>query len=134
EFDDDKAREMDKKTLVQMRRGGIYDHIGGGFHRYSTDQRWLLPHFEKMLHDQAMLLMAYSEAWKSLGNPLFKQTAQEIFAYLLRDMQDENGAFYSAEDADSEGAEGAFYVWTQDEIEDVLDSDDADLAIDIFNI
>lgn len=133
EFNDNEADAMVEKTLLQMAQGGIYDHIGGGFHRYSTDRQWLVPHFEKMLHDQAMLLMAYSEAWKSIGNPLFKQTAKEIVSYLMRDMQGEGGAFYSAEDADSEDREGAFYVWTQDEIEDALSPDDAELAVDIFN-
>jgi uncharacterized protein YyaL (SSP411 family) len=133
-FDDKKANDMAGKTLVSMANGGIFDQLAGGFHRYSTDRRWLLPHFEKMLYDQAMHLLAYSEAWQSLRNPLFKRTAQGVASYLLRDLQDEGGAFYSAEDADSEGGEGAFYLWTVDEIRDALPSDDAKLAIEIFNL
>jgi uncharacterized protein len=122
---DKKALAIVEKTLVEMSRGGIYDHIGFGFHRYSTDQEWLLPHFEKMLYDQAMLILAYSEAWQATKNPDFAKTAREIIAYVLRDMTDENGGFYSAEDADSDGEEGKFYVWTQDEIERILGEDAA---------
>ncbi len=133
-FHDEKAKEMAEKTLLNMTNGGIFDQLGGGFHRYSTDRRWLVPHFEKMLYDQAMHLLAYCEAWQLLKNPLFKRTAQGIAAYLLRDLQDEGGAFYSAEDADSEGREGTFYLWTLDEIREALPPDDAELAIDIFNI
>jgi uncharacterized protein YyaL (SSP411 family) len=133
-FDDERARTMAEKTLINMRHGGLFDHIGGGFHRYSTDAHWLLPHFEKMLYDQAMHLIAYSEAYQALGNPLFRQTDDEIATYLLRDMQHEGGAFYSAEDADSEGKEGTFYVWSMDEVREVLSAEDAVLAIEIFTI
>ena len=109
------ALEMVEKTLTAMRLGGIWDHVGFGFHRYSTDKNWLLPHFEKMLYDQAMISMAYLEAYQITKNPLFARTAEEIFTYVQRDMSSSEGAFFSAEDADSEGEEGKFYVWTVDE-------------------
>ncbi|MCP4311694.1 MAG: thioredoxin domain-containing protein, partial [Bacteroidetes bacterium] len=117
-----------------MQNGGIYDHIGFGFHRYSTDAHWLVPHFEKMLYDQAMLAMAYIEAYQATGNKEFEETAKEIFTYVLRDMTDQKGGFYSAEDADSEGVEGKFYVWTEDEIRQVLKGEEADLIINVYNI
>jgi len=114
------AIAMVEKTLIAMQRGGIHDQLGGGFHRYSTDADWLVPHFEKMLYDQAMLMMAYAEGWLATGNDSFAATARDIAEYLLRDMHDAGGAFYSAEDADSEGEEGKFYVWTADEIRATL--------------
>ena len=129
-----KALEMVEKTLQAMRRGGIYDHIGFGFHRYSTDQRWLVPHFEKMLYDQAMLAMAYIETFQATGKEEYAQTAREIFTYVLRDMTAAGGGFYSAEDADSEGEEGKFYLWTYDEIKRILAPEEADLFIKVFNI
>ncbi len=128
-----RALEMVEKTLQAMRRGGIYDHVGFGFHRYSTDAEWLVPHFEKMLYDQAMLAMVYTEAYQATGKPEYAKTAQEIFTYVLRDMTAPNGGFYSAEDADSEGVEGKFYVWNFEEIDRVLDPDEADLAKRVFN-
>ncbi len=128
------ALEMVEKTLQAMRSGGIYDHLGFGYHRYSTDSRWLVPHFEKMLYDQAMLAMAYTEAYQATGKSQFAQTAQEIFTYVLRDMTAPNGGFYSAEDADSEGVEGKFYVWNAEEINHVLEADEADLIKRAFNI
>ncbi|MEQ8524523.1 thioredoxin domain-containing protein [Gracilimonas sp.] len=125
--------EMVTSTLEKMRLGGIWDHIGFGFHRYSTDQEWLLPHFEKMLYDQALLMMAYTEGWQATGNSLFKQTVYEIGEYIERDLLHPEGGFYSAEDADSEGEEGKFYIWEKNEIESVL-SDDSQKFIDHFNI
>ena len=112
--------EMVEKTLVSMRRGGVFDHVGYGFHRYSTDARWLVPHFEKMLYDQALLAMAYTELWQVTGDDAHRRVALEIYEYVARDLTDAEGGFYSAEDADSEGREGAFYVWTRDEFDEVM--------------
>jgi len=131
---DEKALRMVVKTLQSMQDGGIYDHIGFGFHRYSTDSHWLVPHFEKMLYDQAMLAMAYIEAYQATGKKELRETAKKIFTYVLRDMTDQKGGFYSAEDADSEGVEGKFYVWTEDEIRKVLKGEEADLIINVFNV
>jgi len=131
---DEKALRMVVKTLQSMQEGGIYDHIGFGFHRYSTDSHWLVPHFEKMLYDQAMLAMAYIEAYQATGKKELRETAKKIFTYVLRDMTDSKGGFYSAEDADSEGVEGKFYVWTEDEIRKVLKGEEADLIINVYNI
>ncbi len=129
-----KALEMVVRTLSAMRCGGIYDHVGFGFHRYSTDERWLVPHFEKMLYDQALLAMAYTEAYQATAVEFFKRTACEIFAYVLRDMKSRSGAFYSAEDADSEGEEGKFYFWTQDEIRGLLGPSEAELIMKVFQV
>jgi uncharacterized protein YyaL (SSP411 family) len=129
-----KALEMVEKTLIEMRRGGIYDHIGFGFARYSTDQHWLVPHFEKMLYDQAMLVMAYTETYLATKKKFYKETAKEILEYVLRDMTHPEGGFYSAEDADSEGEEGKFYLWDADELRNVLDKSESDFAIKVFNI
>lgn len=131
---EERALEMAEKTLTEMRRGGIFDHIGFGFHRYSTDRKWLVPHFEKMLYDQALLAIAYTEAWQAGGRPEFRQTAEEVLTYALRELRDENGGFYSAEDADSEGVEGKFYVWSIPEIRRILPAAEAELAIEIFNL
>ncbi len=114
------ALEMVEKTLEAMRRGGIFDHVGFGFHRYSVDERWLVPHFEKMLYDQALLAMAYTEAFQATGKAFHGRVAREILAYVLRDMRSEDGAFFSAEDADSEGREGRFYVWRPGQVREVL--------------
>jgi uncharacterized protein YyaL (SSP411 family) len=129
-----KALYMVEKTLQEIRLGGIYDHIGYGFHRYSTDSQWLVPHFEKMLYDQAMLAMAYTETYQATGKVEYSQTAHEIFAYVLRDMAAPEGIFYSAEDADSEGTEGKFYVWGRGEINHILSAEEADLAFKVFHI
>jgi uncharacterized protein YyaL (SSP411 family) len=127
------ALQMVEKTLQEMRQGGIYDHIGFGFHRYSSDSKWLLPHFEKMLYDQAMLTIAYIEAFQATGKEEYAQTAQEVLGYVLRDMTHPDGGFYSAEDADSEGEEGKFYVWTLQEIQEVLGKKEGEFFAKIFN-
>ncbi|MHC4645205.1 MAG: thioredoxin domain-containing protein [Planctomycetota bacterium] len=122
---DEKALAMVEATLDAMAKGGIYDHIGGGFHRYSTDAQWLVPHFEKMLYDQALLGMIYVQAYQATGKKTYARVAREVFDYVLRDMTDAEGGFYSAEDADSEGEEGLFYVWQPNQIEDILGEKEA---------
>lgn len=129
-----KALQMVEKTLHEMRLGGIFDQVGFGFHRYSTDAQWLLPHFEKMLYDQAMLAMAYIEAFQATAKEEYAQTAREIFTYVLRDMTSPEGGFYSAEDADSEGEEGLFYLWTPEEIKEALGDEDATWIIQTFQV
>lgn len=131
---DPAALDMVEATLQSMRRGGIYDHVGYGFHRYSTDADWLVPHFEKMLYDQAMLAMAYIEAYQATGKEQYARTAEEIFSYVLRDMTSPRGGFYSAEDADSEGEEGKFYVWKLEEIRGLLDENEAGLFTALYNV
>ncbi len=126
---DEQALTMVETTLRMMRQGGVYDQIGFGFHRYSTDQRWKLPHFEKMLYDQAMLSMAYTETYQATDDEFYQDIAREILTYVLRDMTDPRGGFYSAEDADSEGEEGIFYFWTTEELRELLPADDANLVI-----
>ena len=128
----EQALAMVEKTLQEMRLGGIYDHVGYGFHRYSTDPKWLVPHFEKMLYDQALLAIAYTEAYQATKNELYKTTVKEILEYVSRDMLSKKGGFYSAEDADSEGEEGKFYLWTVDEVKELF-KEDAALILDIFN-
>jgi len=146
-----RALEIVEHTLTQMARGGMYDHIGGGFHRYSTDQQWQIPHFEKMLYDQAILSRTYLEAYQITKNNFYAQVAREIFDYVLRDMQYEQGGFYSAEDADSldpdeytgitidpgqshEKKEGAFFLWRYDEIVQILGEEDAKIFNYYFGI
>ncbi|KAB2960104.1 MAG: DUF255 domain-containing protein [Candidatus Methylomirabilis oxygeniifera] len=119
------ALQMVRTTLDAMARGGIYDQIGGGFARYSTDERWLIPHFEKMLYDNALLARTYLEAFQVAGDPSYRQIATELLDYILREMTALEGGFYSATDADSEGVEGKFYVWTPAEIEAILGQEEA---------
>jgi uncharacterized protein YyaL (SSP411 family) len=128
------ALAMAEKTLEAMRRGGIFDHLGFGFHRYSTDAEWLVPHFEKMLYDQALLAEVYAEAFAATGRIEFKRTAVEVADYVLRDLLSPVGGFYTAEDADSEGEEGKFYVWTMDELHEALDPEEAELAVRNYHL
>ena len=130
---DPAALEMVEKTLDAMRAGGIWDHVGYGLHRYSTDPNWLAPHFEKMLYDQALLVMANVEAYQATGKARYRQSAKEIITYVLRDMTSKEGAFYSAEDADSEGHEGKFYIWKSVEIKKILGEQEGDLFIKVFS-
>jgi len=131
---DTQALQMVEKTLDAMAKGGIYDHIGGGIHRYATDERWLVPHFEKMLYDQALVSKVYLQAYQATGNKKYAATAREIFDYVLRDMTDPDGGFYSAEDADSEGKEGVFYVWDPKQINSILDKDEAEIFTAYYSV
>ncbi len=126
------ALEMATGALDAMRAGGVYDHIGFGFHRYSTDAEWLVPHFEKMLYDQAMLVLLYTEAYQATDESRFADTAREICDYVLRDLASPRGGFYCAEDADSEGEEGKFYVWSEEEVREVLGKD-AEIFMEPYN-
>jgi len=126
--------ERVETTLENMAYGGIYDHLGGGIARYSTDPNWLVPHFEKMLYDQALVSDIYVDAWRLTKKPLYEETARSIFDYVLTDLRDPDGGFYSARDADSEGEEGKFYVWDKSEIETVLGADAAGLFCDYYDV
>ncbi len=121
-------------TLTAMAHGGIHDHLGGGFHRYSTDRQWLVPHFEKMLYDNAQLSRAYAEAFRLTGRPEFREIAEETYDWVLREMTSPDGAFYSSLDADSEGEEGRFYVWTQAEILERLGAEDGGFFCRVYTI
>jgi uncharacterized protein YyaL (SSP411 family) len=118
--DQQHALDMVDLTLTRMAAGGIYDQLGGGFHRYSTDARWLVPHFEKMLYDNALLARVYLHAWQVTGRSIYRRIVEETLDYVIREMTDPDGGFYSAQDADSEGEEGKFFVWTPDEIREIL--------------
>ncbi len=131
---DDKALAMVEATLDAMAKGGIYDHLGGGFHRYSTDARWLVPHFEKMLYDQALLSRSYIQAYQVTRKKHYAKVTREIFDYVLRDMTDPKGGFYSAEDADSEGKEGLFYIWEVKEIKEVLGTEKAKIFNEYYGV
>ncbi len=128
------ALNMAERTLEAMRLGGIYDQVGFGFHRYSTDRQWHVPHFEKMLYDQALIAIACLEVWQASGRDFFAETAREIFSYVLRDMHSPEGAFFSAEDADSEGEEGRFYLWSYAELENLLTAGQLELAARAWSI
>jgi uncharacterized protein YyaL (SSP411 family) len=130
---DGHALHMATHTLDKMAHGGIYDQVGGGFHRYSTDDRWLVPHFEKMLYDNALLARVYVDAYRVTGEPLYRRIAEETLDWVIREMRDPSGAFYSTLDADSEGVEGKYYVWTLDEFRQVL-GEDADLLAAYFDV
>jgi uncharacterized protein len=127
------ALEAVTTTLNNIAFGGIYDHVGGGFSRYSTDKDWLVPHFEKMLYDNAQLVSLYSHAWQLTKNPLYKETVYQTLGFINREMTSEEGGFYSSFDADSEGEEGKFYIWSKEEIESIL-KNDAPLFIEYYNI
>ena len=128
------ALDMAERTLRAMSRGGIRDHLGFGFHRYATDGAWLVPHFERMLYDQALLAEVYANAYLATGNADFRRTAVETLEYVLRDLTAPQGAFYTAEDADSEGEEGRFYIWKKEEIDSALDGEQAALAEKVFGV
>ena len=132
--DDDDTRDLIAFDLHAMARGGINDQVGGGFHRYSTDDAWLVPHFEKMLYNQAQLARIYAEAWRLTGEAVFARTARQISDYVLRDMTAPEGGFYSATDADSAGGEGRFFLWTPAQIRGALAPADAELAIDLYGV
>ncbi len=132
--DDDDTRNLIRFDLQAMARGGIYDQVAGGFHRYSTDAAWLVPHFEKMLYNQAQLAHIYAEAWRLTGDDNFARIARQILDYVLRDMTAPEGTFYSATDADSSGGEGRFFLWTPGQIRGALSPADADLAIDLYGV
>ncbi len=131
---DERALDMVERTLQTMRRGGIYDQVGFGFHRYSTDREWKVPHFEKMLYDQALLLLAYLDSAQATGDRFYVAVAREIATYVLRDLTGPEMAFLCAEDADSEGEEGKFYVWSATELEALLGEDDAALVAEIYGV
>jgi hypothetical protein len=122
------------ETLTKMARGGIYDQIGGGFHRYSVDARWLVPHFEKMLYDNALLARLYVRAWQWTKEPRFAQTAHEILGFVTREMTSPDGGFYSTLDADSEGEEGKFYVWTRDEVMEILGEEEGRVFCALYDV
>lgn len=130
---DEEALKMAENTLDSMYSGGVFDHIGFGFSRYSVDSKWFVPHFEKMLYDNALLSIVYTEAYQLTHKNRYKEISEKILDYVLRDMTDENGGFYSAEDADSEGVEGKFYLWDKSEIESIL-LEDADFFNNYYNI
>jgi uncharacterized protein len=131
---DESMAEAVRHTLKKMARGGIYDQIGGGFHRYSVDERWLVPHFEKMLYDNALLVPLYLDAGRALNEPEFMDVARDILEYVTREMTSAEGGFYSSQDADSEGVEGKFFLWTPEEVEEVVDAELSEIAERYFDI
>ena len=133
-FGNDHSLAVARLALDKMALGGIYDHLGGGFHRYSTDRRWLVPHFEKMLYDNALLVPAYLEAFQITGDALYEKVSHETLDYVLREMTQPEGGFYSTQDADSEGVEGKFFVWTEDEIVEALGPEEARVFCDGYDV
>jgi uncharacterized protein len=131
---DEQALGMAEHTLTRMAQGGIYDQIGGGFCRYSVDERWAIPHFEKMLYDNGPLLALYSDVWQLTGQPLFRKVAEETAGWVMREMQSPEGGYYSSLDADSEGEEGRFYVWTREQARALLDDDEYRVAAKHFGL
>lgn len=131
---DSRAGFLAEKTLTMMQRGGIFDHLGGGFSRYSVDEKWTTPHFEKMLYDNALLAQAYLNGWQATGLNIFQSTAEKTINYVLDEMTHAEGGFFSAEDADSEGVEGKFYTWKKEEVESILGKDESDLFCQFFEI
>lgn len=131
---DSRALFMAERTLMKMHQGGIYDHLGGGFSRYSVDEAWLIPHFEKMLYDNAILIFSYLEAWQITKKQFYKDVCEDIIQYVLRDMTHPEGGFYSAEDADSEGHEGKFYTWHLDEIQNILGKSQSELFTEFYDV
>ena len=129
-----RALDIVEHTLTRMARGGMYDQIGGGFHRYSVDAHWLVPHFEKMLYDNAQLARLYLHTWLATGNPEFRRVTEETLDYLLREMRHPAGGFFSAQDADSEGVEGKFFVWTPEELQAALGDEDARVALAYWGV
>ncbi|MCS6852964.1 MAG: thioredoxin domain-containing protein [Gemmataceae bacterium] len=133
-FRDDESLGMARHTLDRMAHGGIYDHLGGGFHRYSTDAQWLVPHFEKMLYDNALLSLVYLEAYQLTREPFYRGIVEETLNYVLREMTSPEGPFYSSQDADSEGVEGKFFVWSAAEIERVLGKEVAETFNYVYEV
>ena len=134
ESGDERYLTMVAQTLSKMAQGGIYDHVGGGFHRYSVDAKWLVPHFEKMLYDNVQLLRIYSQAYLITREPLYKTVVEESARYLLREMHQPEGGFYSTQDADSEGDEGKFFVWTLAEIDALLGAEDGEVFARMYDV
>ncbi len=133
-FGSEDALHMARLTFDKMAMGGMYDQLGGGFHRYSTDERWLVPHFEKMLYDNALLSLAYLEAFQATGDGAYREVVEETLDYVLREITSPDGPFYSTQDADSEGVEGKFYVWSAAEIEKILGKESADLFAEVYDV
>ncbi|MHB1345604.1 MAG: thioredoxin domain-containing protein [Thermoleophilia bacterium] len=133
-YEEESARILVERSLDGMAAGGIYDQLGGGFHRYSVDAVWLVPHFEKMLYDNAQLARLYAHAWQVLGHERYRRVAEETLDYVLREMTHPQGGFFSAQDADSEGVEGRFFVWTPEEIESLLGADDAEFFMEAYGV